>query len=188
MIYFSRNLFCAHNSRQPAILCTAIDYQNGCNYQNYVFKKVMFINFIFYHRYRLEIPKPAPSYTDMRFQFGVFIVFPMIKIIVIINQVCMYCTAVWAWSYKHLWNTARFAKIVCAFVSACVVSKNLNTPNLSSMADDTITQGRVQSRSSGISFPYLCFLRKVRLCVWSRGKLLNIKWWFITKNMWTSQH
>ena len=34
-------------------------------------------------------------------------------------------------------------RIMLVFVSACVVGKNLNTPNWSSMADDAITQSGI---------------------------------------------
>ena len=57
-------------------------------------------------------------------------------------------------------------RILFAFVSTCVVGKNPNTPNLSSMADDAITR-------SGIGVPgspvYICGLytvsRSQKLCM-----------------------
>ena len=45
---------------------------------------------------------------------------------------------------KHMQNAVQCLKIVdafCFYVSACVLCKNPNTPNWSSMADDNITWG-----------------------------------------------
>ena len=50
-------------------------------------------------------------------------------------------------------NAAQRSQIMDAFVLACVVGKNLKTPNLSPLADDAITRGSIQSLGSPL---YIC--------------------------------
>ena len=50
---------------------------------------------------------------------------------------------------KHAWNAERRAKIV----DACLVGKNPNTPNWSSMADDATTRGGIGVLGSSF---YMC--------------------------------
>ena len=100
------------------------------------------------HRYRPEIPEPAPSLSWHGAPIGVFVFSRKQNN----SDLCM-CTAVWAWRFDA-WNAAWSAKnkdcgrILYAFVSACVVGKKTkikqNTPNWSSMADDAI------ARSAGV--------------------------------------
>ena len=81
-------------------------------------------------------------YPCMGFQLGYW-GFPAIKIIVI-RQVRMYCCLTVKINMRESCKACKNRVCVLfAFVSACVVSKNLNTPNLSSMADDPITQGGI---------------------------------------------
>ena len=101
-------------------------------------------------------------------------VFPTIKITVI-RQVGMYCGLSMKINMSET-PTARddHGRILLTFVSACVVGKNRNTPNLSPMADNAITRGgtvyevwdlpciSVQNRSnfqscSSFSFPQIIF-------------------------------
>ena len=66
--------------------------------------------------------------------------------------------------------------ILFAFVSTCVVSKNPNIPNLSSMADDVITRGcvcDVITRGCVRSLFYTCgYVQKV--CYWNNNNLQYI--------------
>ena len=102
------------------------------------------------HRYRVQIPEPVPSLHQHGAPTGGNQVFP-----VIVNNS--------ASSGAYLLRSERENKhvkrckacedcrhILFVFVSTCMVSKNLNTPNWSSMADDAITWGGY--RSSLISF------------------------------------
>ena len=59
-------------------------------------------------------------------------------------------TVVWGWSYAHVSEKQHGAQDyvpkdhecnLFVFISACVIAKDPNTPNWSSMADDAITQG-----------------------------------------------
>ena len=50
------------------------------------------------------------------------------------------------------WN-AKFVVALFAFILACVVSKNLNTPHLSHMTDNAITQGGIKGRAHPL---YIC--------------------------------
>ena len=56
-------------------------------------------------------------------------------------------------------------RILFAFVSACVVDKNLNTPNWSSMADDAITRGSIGVLGS-LFYICGCAPPVVRLLTW----------------------
>ena len=72
-----------------------------------------------------------------------------------ICQVRMYCgMSVEINMLEKLHGAQRPWTHLFVFVSACVVSKNLNIPHWSSMADDAITLGGI-GRSSGIFLLYL---------------------------------
>ena len=82
---------------------------------------------------------------------------------------CIYCGL----SVKiNMCKTPHSLKIVDAFVFACVVSKNLKTPNLSLMADDTITRGSMRGLGSPLNIcggrmqlPLVSNLKRKHWCV-----------------------
>ena len=79
------------------------------------------------HRYRPEIPEPAPSliYSGMRLQLGVCGFSHKQNNHVSLDVLCTGSEP----ENKNTWNAAQQAKIVdTLFVSAYVVGKNLNTP------------------------------------------------------------
>ena len=83
------------------------------------------------HRYRPEIPEPVPSLFRHGAQIGGIRGFPTIKI-TMIHQVGMYCGLSVKIDMRETPNKKHTRKdrghILFAFVSACVVGKNLNTP------------------------------------------------------------
>ena len=97
------------------------------------------------HRYRLKIPERAPSLSrhgapiwghssfshdqNNRDLSGAYVT-------------CIYCSLSVKINVREMLHGAQRSCecILFAFVSMCVVGKNLNIPNRSSMADDAITQ------------------------------------------------
>ena len=94
------------------------------------------------HRYRPEIPELAPSLSRHGASTGGIQVFPAVKITVI-RQVRVCCGLSAEINMHETPHGAQrsWAHFVC--VSACVVGKDPNTPNWSSMADDAITRGGI---------------------------------------------
>ena len=94
------------------------------------------------HRYRPEIPEPAPSLQQNGAPIGGIWGFPR-------DQNNHLSSAYVLWSEhedKHSWNAAWCAKIIDSFcvLFPRVVGKTLNTLNWNSMADDAITQGGIE--------------------------------------------
>ena len=95
------------------------------------------------HRYTREIPESAPSLSQHGDPIGGIQVFLTIKITMIRQGL----------SQKINMGETRLARedrgcILFAFVSACVVCKNPNTPNLSPMVDDAIILGSIRGLGS----------------------------------------
>ena len=87
------------------------------------------------HRYRTEIPEPAPSLSWHGALIGGIWVFPTIKI-TMTRKVRMYCgLSVKKNMHETPHSVRRSWAHLFAFVSACVVSKNLNTSNWSSSCE-----------------------------------------------------
>ena len=106
-----------------------------------------------HHRYTREIPEPVQFLSLHGAQIMGICIFPAIKITVI-RHVRMY----YGFSVKinmcempHGAQRSR-THFVCVCFSMCG-RQNPNTPNLSPMADDSITQGSIQGLGS---FLYTC--------------------------------
>ena len=103
------------------------------------------------HRYRPEIPEPAPSLSRHGAQIRV-------------------CRS------EHEGNKHETPHIVWRlwthFVSACLVGKNPKTPNLSSMADDAITRGGIGVLGSRF---YICGLNFLSLWEWMWRNFSNLR-------------
>ena len=122
------------------------------------------------HRYRPEIPEPAPSLSRHGAQIGGFRGFPH-------NQNNRDSSGAYVlWSErkdtKHARNAARCVKIMDAFC-VCLFphmnGKNLNTTNCSSIADHAITQSGIGVLGSPFLAPfYICGLMSP-LCSHSRS-------------------
>ena len=96
----------------------------------------------FFQDRRPDIQELAPFSSKHKAPIGRIQVFPMIKIIVICRvRMPPTSAAVWVWRQTHVRHHTKIvnAFLFHAFVSTCVVGKNLNTSNGSSMADDAIT-------------------------------------------------
>ena len=106
------------------------------------------------HRYRPEIPELAPSLSQHGAQIGGIWVFPLDQSNCDSSDAYLLQSEREGKYVKHCRGHEDRGRIFFAFVSACVVGKNPNTPNWSSLADD-VNHYTGRYRSSGISFLYL---------------------------------
>ena len=106
-----------------------------------------------HHRYRQEIPEPALSNIQAWCSNWGYSDFPAIKITAI-HQVRMYCSLsvkINMWEKRH--GLAKIVDAFCLPLFPCVVSKNSNTSNWRSMAEDAITLGGIGVLESPV---YIC--------------------------------
>ena len=114
------------------------------------------------HIYTPEIPDPAPSWSQYGAQFGGLLVFPVIKIIMVVRCVSYLNVLQSEHEDNHTLKAARHAKIVIAFVLCLLLcvwgrQKNPKITQLSPMADDAITRDGIGSL---VSLVYICDVAK----------------------------